>query len=356
MPDVQNRFHLSLNVTDLAKSVAFFRQLFGQEPAKQRADYAKFELADPPVVLSLEPHPPQPGGALNHVGFRLPDAATLVEWQRRLELAGIRTQREEGVECCYARQTKFWVRDPDRNLWEFYVLQQDIDHRGAGQVPDQMVPQQTPPVAVTLSPQQAVWEHLLSQTISLPLPFENGTLDEVRLRGTFNVKLSRETRQQLLREIRRTLRPDGQLFVHVLTADRPLLSAPSLPGPAAYVQAVPVDRDLLDEVQQAGFVDLQLTKLAASPCFQAEGVEMRETKLTARKAGASNGSSQRTVLYKGPFRELRDDEGRVYRRGERVTVSAEVAERLTQEEFADQFVCFSAPNPNAVACGTSLTV
>lgn len=352
MPDVQNRFHLSLNVADLAKSVTFFRQLFGQEPAKQRADYAKFELADPPVVLSLEPHAPQPGGALNHVGFRLPDAATLVEWQRRLELAGIRTQREEGVECCYAKQTKFWVQDPDRNLWEFYVLQQDIDHRGAGQVPEQMVTPQ-PSVAMTLSPpQMAVWEHLLSQTISLPLPFENGTLDEVRLRGTFNVKLAPETRRQLLREIRRTLRPDGQLFVHVLTADRPLTSAPSLPGPAAYVQAVPVDRDLLDEVQQAGFIDLQLTKLGASPCFQADGVEMRETKLTARKAAATNGRGQRTVLYKGPFRELRDDEGHVYRRGERVTVCADVAERLTQGDLANQFVCFSAPNPTAVACGT----
>ena len=49
------RFHLSLNVSDLNRSVAFFRTLFGMEPAKLRADYAKFEPDDPPLVLSLEP-------------------------------------------------------------------------------------------------------------------------------------------------------------------------------------------------------------------------------------------------------------------------------------------------------------
>src|SRR5947209_5852921 len=111
------RFHLSLNVADLARAVTFYRALFGTEPAKRRADYAKFELDDPPLVLSLEPHAPAAAGALNHLGFRLPDSATLVAMQRRLEEAGIRSQREEGVECCYARQTKFWVTDPDGTLW-----------------------------------------------------------------------------------------------------------------------------------------------------------------------------------------------------------------------------------------------
>src|SRR5579884_2828793 len=98
------RFHLSLNVSNLERSIAFYRILFGCEPAKRRPDYAKFELNDPPLVLSLEPTPRGEGGALNHLGFRMPDSAALVLVQRRLEQAGIHTQREEGVECCYARQ------------------------------------------------------------------------------------------------------------------------------------------------------------------------------------------------------------------------------------------------------------
>ena len=134
------RFHLSLNISDLERSVGFYRILFGREPAKCRPDYAKFELDDPPLVLSLEPTPRGTGGALNHLGFRMPDSAALVAVQMRLEKAGIRTQRQEGVECCYARQTKFWVTDPDQTLWEIYTLDEDIDHRGVGQTREQMLP------------------------------------------------------------------------------------------------------------------------------------------------------------------------------------------------------------------------
>src|SRR4051812_10160317 len=89
------RFHLSLNVSDLARSIGFYRTLFGTEPAKVRADYAKFELHAPPLVLSLEPAAAGKGGWLNHLGFRMPDSATLVAMQRRLEEAGIRARREE---------------------------------------------------------------------------------------------------------------------------------------------------------------------------------------------------------------------------------------------------------------------
>src|SRR4051794_33487245 len=91
------RFHAGLHVTGLARSVRFYRALLGVEPAKHFDDYARFEVERPPLVLALYPSPQPPGGALNHVGLRLPDAADLVEVQRRLEEAGIATQRQEGV-------------------------------------------------------------------------------------------------------------------------------------------------------------------------------------------------------------------------------------------------------------------
>jgi catechol 2,3-dioxygenase-like lactoylglutathione lyase family enzyme len=274
------RFHLSLNVSDLGRSVAFYRLLFGVEPAKLRADYAKFELDDPPLVLSLEPHAPGQGGALNHLGFRMPDAPSLVAMQERLERAGVRSQREEGVECCYARQTKFWVHDPDRTLWEVYTLDEDIDHRGSGQLPDKVPP------AVEAAAQQAgpvVWEHRLGQDVPERAPFADGSVDEVRLRGSLNVPLGEEERGRLLAEARRVLRPGGRLFVHVLTAERPFAGEPGLPGLAAAVRHVPVDADVVGLVEAAGFDGGRLLKFDAKPCFVREGVPMRETQLEAWK-------------------------------------------------------------------------
>ena len=38
------KFHASLNVSDLERSIAFYRALLGAEPAKVRSDYAKFDI------------------------------------------------------------------------------------------------------------------------------------------------------------------------------------------------------------------------------------------------------------------------------------------------------------------------
>ena len=108
-PGPQRAFHVSLNVTDLTRSIAFYEVLFAQPPAKRRDDYAKFEVADPPLVLSLEPARRVTGTTLNHLGLRMVAPEALVDVQRRLEEHGFATRRENGVACCYARQTKFWV-------------------------------------------------------------------------------------------------------------------------------------------------------------------------------------------------------------------------------------------------------
>lgn len=320
------RFHLSLNVADLARSVAFFRTLLGVEPAKVRGDYAKFEPDEPPLVLSLEPRVPGKGGALNHAGFRLPDAASLVRMQERLERAGIRSQREEGVECCYALQTKFWVHDPDGTLWEVYTLEGDLDHRGVGQKAETFAPPEPKG--------EAAWEHRMNEPVPARVDHADGSLDEVRLRGAFNLPLSDDERGRLLAEARRVLRPGGRLFVHVLTAERALSGDPALPGPASAVKHVPVTADVVAAVEAAGFEAARLLKFDAKPCFVREGVGLRETQLEAWRPEAGEGTVG--VVYKGPFRELRDDAGNVYPRGRRVTVDVATAGRL--RPMTDQFL------------------
>ena len=125
--ETARKFHASLNVSNLSRSLAFYRVLFGCEPAKQHLDYAKFELDEPGLVLSLIPsRMTAGGGALNHAGLRVSTSEELVDIQRRVEEAGFPTRREDGVECCYARQTKFWIADPDQTLWEVYVFHEDI--------------------------------------------------------------------------------------------------------------------------------------------------------------------------------------------------------------------------------------
>ena len=197
------KFHASLNVADLDRSIAFYRVLLGAEPAKVRPDYAKFDLAEPPLVLSLIPGRPGAGGNLNHVGLRVRNAEELVEIQRRLEAAGLHTEREEGVECCYARQTKFWITDPDRALWEIYVFHDDIDDHGSA------APPRVEPLRVDTAKSQAprAWEHRLRDPIPARIPHDDNTLHEVRLEGSINVAPDADNRPGLLAEALRALRP-----------------------------------------------------------------------------------------------------------------------------------------------------
>ena len=344
------RFHLSLNVSDLAKSVAFFRTLLGVEPAKLRADYAKFEPDSPPLVLSLEPAKAVGrGGALNHAGFRLPDVTALVAMQERLERAGMPTKREDGVECCYAKQTKFWAHDPDGNLWEVYTLDGDIAHRGAGQSAAAVsgvggAPSANEPV---------VWEHRMTDPVPARIPHGDGTADEVRFRGTFNLPLAAGERRALVAEAVRVVRPGGRVFVHVLTGECEVAN-PELPGPAGKVQSVPFEADPVALLEAAGLVRVRMLKFDPEPCFVRNGVGMSELQLEGFTPVGPDGAEV-DVMYKGPFREVRDDEGRIFARGRRVAVPACVAARLRASDLAGQFTVFerSATRPATVtACGS----
>lgn len=124
------KFHASLNVSDLARSVEFYTALFGEGPVKFYHDYAKFETDTPPLVLSLKPKRACAGGPLNHLGLRLVDAAQLEAVRRRLHAVGARIGQQDQVKCCYALQTKLWVTDPDQTLWEVYVLHDDVPNWG----------------------------------------------------------------------------------------------------------------------------------------------------------------------------------------------------------------------------------
>lgn len=119
----RNTFHVALYVRDLDAAIARYRKLFGQEPAKVRHDYAKFEISDPPVILSLntggEP------GTLSHLGIRYPSTGDVASEMVRVKVEKVDLLEQKGTTCCYAKADKFWVRDADGMPWEMYTLIED---------------------------------------------------------------------------------------------------------------------------------------------------------------------------------------------------------------------------------------
>lgn len=358
-PAAMAKFHTALNVRNLAASVDFYRLLFGCEAAKRRPDYAKFELSEPPLVLSLIPGRPSAGsgavgggagvGNVNHFGLRVTTAETLVEIQRRLELGGIRTQREDGVECCYARQTKFWVADPDKVLWEIYILHEDTDEHGTAEVPhpDQLLDHS--PTATPASnsdsetsppaPSRIIWRHRIGEPIPVKLSSQDNSVHEAELEGTANLPPTTLSLPHLLREILRVLRPGASIRLHGLTSDHPLTEPlPPLPGPASVVKHVPSHRELVLALTEAGFIQPTLETLSATAHFTVGGIALREIILTAAKPGHRSAATPHTAIYLGPHAAVTGDSGRIFPAGEPVAVNIHDRQILSGGPFKADFL------------------
>lgn len=119
------RLQLALTVGDVDQAVAFYGKLFDAEPAKRKPGYANFALEDPPLKLVLIEG--SDGGTLNHLGVEVESTDQVTATTSRLSDSGLATREEEGVECCYARQDKVWVTDPDGASWEIYTVLGDAE-------------------------------------------------------------------------------------------------------------------------------------------------------------------------------------------------------------------------------------
>jgi catechol 2,3-dioxygenase-like lactoylglutathione lyase family enzyme len=117
--------HVSLNVKDLKKSIEFYQKLFCIEPAKVRTGYAKFDLLNPPLNLALNESSYNERGALSHLGIQVASTEDVLQTKAHWKNSGLITRDEMQTSCCYALQDKTWVRDPDGNEWEVFVVLED---------------------------------------------------------------------------------------------------------------------------------------------------------------------------------------------------------------------------------------
>src|SRR5688500_7075408 len=117
--------HLALNVKYINASLGFYRKLLGLEPSKVRTGYAKFDVQNPPLNLTLNENAFNERGALSHLGIQVGSTEDVAAVRERWIQYGLWTRDETQTNCCYALQDKTWVRDPDGNEWEVFVVLED---------------------------------------------------------------------------------------------------------------------------------------------------------------------------------------------------------------------------------------
>ena len=131
------RLHVSFNVSDLEKSVAFYTELFGAAPSVRRDDYAKWMLDDPRVNFAISAGNHARKG-IEHLGIQAESAEELGEVYGRLKAADGPVLEEGRTTCCYATSEKSWIADPDGIVWEAFFTDGEATTYGDSPALDQL--------------------------------------------------------------------------------------------------------------------------------------------------------------------------------------------------------------------------
>ena len=92
--------HLALNVRNVEQSIEFYKKMLGIEPSKVRTGYAKFDVQNPPLNLTLNQHNFSERGALSHLGIQVASTADVLAMRERWVEAGLITRDEMQTDCC----------------------------------------------------------------------------------------------------------------------------------------------------------------------------------------------------------------------------------------------------------------
>jgi SAM-dependent methyltransferase len=151
-------------------------------------------------------------------------------------------------------------------------------------------------------------------------------------------------KEQLIEEIFRVVKPGGRVAISDIVSDEDspehLKNDPELWS--GCISGALTENDFLQAFVDAGFVAANLDKWGDDPWQVVEGIEYRTVTITAVKPAATECLDfGHAVIYRGPFKEVFDDEGHVYPRGQRIAVCERSFKLLTEGAYGDQFIGIS---------------
>lgn len=148
------------------------------------------------------------------------------------------------------------------------------------------------------------------------------------------------SKASLFSEIFRVLKNGGRAVISDIVADEEVPAHLQQDAElwSGCISGALTEVGFLAAFEQAGFYGIRILSRETEPWQTVEGLEFRSVTVEAFKGkeGPCYEGLQ-AVIYKGPFREVLDDDGHRIRRGERVAVCKKTFGIYSREPYRDQF-------------------
>ncbi len=173
-------------------------------------------------------------------------------------------------------------------------------------------------------------EHPLIESESMDCVLSNCVLNLVRP----------EDRRQLFAEVFRVLRPGGRAAISDIVCDEDVPQHMQRDSNlwSGCVSGAFREDQFVQAFQDAGFYGIEIVKRADQPWQTIQGIEFRSLTVVAYKRHSGPClERQQAVIYRGPFKQVEDDDGHVYWRGKRMAVCDKTFQFLAQAPYAGMF-------------------
>ena len=150
-----------------------------------------------------------------------------------------------------------------------------------------------------------------------------------------------EDKKALFTEMYRVLKRGGRAVISDIVSDEPvpehLANDPNLWS--ACVSGAFQEEDFLRAFEEANFHGVRIEDFHAEAYQTVEGIEFRAVTVTAYK-GKEGPCIERNqaVIYRGPWKQVVDDDGHTLERGARMAVCAKTFKLYSQAPYAGEFV------------------
>ena len=150
-----------------------------------------------------------------------------------------------------------------------------------------------------------------------------------------------EDKRQLFAEIFRVLRNGGRAVISDIVSDEPV--SPHLKNDpelwSGCISGALQEREFIEAFAAAGFYGMQVLKRDEQPWRTVEGIEFRSMTIAAYKGKQGPcWDCNQAVIYKGPWSEVKDDDGHTLIRGVPMAVCEKTCRLYTREPYAQDIL------------------